>query len=239
MRTKLLDDTLKYLPILGLILIIAGNVKLLIYYKEFNLEIFPFIGLDEIFILFMQNSLAYLIMLIASALSLIIFKLNDGEDLPNTIRKRLARYLFNKKLFVLLILFSFALLTYHGLRPNPNSLEIGILIGAFIFVVYFIPIIIQETYLKLKLDDGALSTIFIIVIFLSLTTFSVASALNESAKVKLGYYKKVEIVFENSTFKSNPKCFYIGQTQNYVFTYDLATNSTTSYQMGKVQAIKF
>jgi len=44
MKIKLLDEILKYLPILGVTLVIAGNIKLLVYYKTFNFEIFPFIG---------------------------------------------------------------------------------------------------------------------------------------------------------------------------------------------------
>jgi hypothetical protein len=239
MKIKLLDEVLKYLPILGVILIIAGNIKLLVYYKTFNFEVFPFIGLDEILILFIQNSLAYLLLLIAWVLSLTIFRLNDGDDLPPTIGKRLLKYLLNKRLFLLLAILSISSLVYHLYRPNPNRLELGYLIGAFFFVTYLVPITIQEAYLKLKLKSSALPIIFLVIIFLSVTTFSIVSALNESSKVKSGYYKKIEVVFEDFIYKSNINCYYIGQTHNYIFFYNSRTNSVTSYPMSKVKLIRF
>ncbi len=187
----------------------------------------------------MQNSLAYLLLLIACVLSLTIFRLNDGDDLPPTIGKRLLKYLLNKRLFFLLVIFSISSLAYHLFRPNPNQLEFGYLIGAFFFVTYLVPIIIQETYLKLKLKSSALPIIFLLIIFLSITSFSIVSALNESRKVKLGYYKKVEVVFEDFSYKSNINCYYIGQTQNYIFFYNSWTSSVTSYPISKVKSIKF
>lgn len=239
MKLKSLDEILKYLPILGVILIISGNIKLLIYYKEFNLEIFPFIKLDEILILFMQNSLGYLVLLLACILSLIIFKFNYEQEASNSLSKRIVLYITNKRLFILLVLFSITCLIYNSLRPKPCISEMCILLGAFVFLTYLIPIIIQESYLKLKLNKEDLSPVLVITIFLSITTFSILSAFNEASKVKLGYYKTVEIEFENLIFKSNLNSYYIGQTQNYIFIYDSKKKSTTSYKIDKVKSIKF
>lgn len=239
MKLKILDEILKYLPILGVILIISGNIKLLIYYKEFNLEIFPFIQLSEIIILFMQNSLAYLLLFLACILSLIIFKLNHRQNISTSFFKRIVFYVTKRNLFFLLIFFSITCLVYNCLRPKPNLNEMCTLLVVFIFLTYLIPIIIQELYLKLKLKKKTLPSVLIVILFFSIITFSILSAVNEATKVKSGYYKKVEVQFENSTFKSNLNCYYIGQTQNYIFIYDSKANSTTSYKIDKIKYIKF
>ena len=239
MKKKALDDIIKFIPILSLILIIAGNIKFLVYYKEFNLDIFPFIGLDEIVILFMQNALSYLLLFIACVMCLAIFKLKKYKKLPNTFKKRIIKYLDNLKLLALFIFFSIISIIFNILRPQPNFLEVFMIIGAFLVLSYLVPIIVQELIFKFQLQKKSISSLLIFVVFISLTAFSILSAYNEANKVKLGYYKNVEVAFDDFLFKSNLKSFYIGHTQNYIFIYHSEDKSVTSYKMEKVKYINF
>ena len=239
MKTRISDEILKHLPILGLILIIAGNIKIFLYYKIFNLEIFPFIDLDEILILFMQNSVSYLVLLTACILSVVIFSLNN-HDIPSDSRiKRLAKYLLNKYLFLLFVTFSILSIVFNWIRPNSNFFEVWLLIGAFFITTYCVPILIQEIWFGLNLKKGSLVTVVLILVFISINIFSAASAFNEANKTRKGYFNKVEIVFDDFTFKSTSSCYYIGQTKNYVFIFNSCNASVTSYPISRIRSIKF
>src|SRR5258708_8760144 len=123
---KLTEQLTKNFSILGVTLVIAGNVKLFVYYKLFNIEIFSFVELDEILILFMQNAVQYLILvLIFIIMAFFFFRRIDGDEIRSKkmFSKRLKEYVSNSWLFIFFIIFVSCALLYPVFRPNVSYRE--------------------------------------------------------------------------------------------------------------------
>jgi hypothetical protein len=224
-------------------LILLGIIYQTIYYSYFNIEITRYMEVSEIILSFANELLVILIMFFATFVFIAFLsqqppntanKVSEfkyiGRDLKLLIKSHLREFI----LFVAMLLF----LIFAQLLP-PGLILLG-LIGAAVCIIVVARIHLQKPvfgYFKRK-EFGIGKFIFDYAIILVAVVVLFAYAESMSVMNKDRYINSV-IYFKSDTIRSNHFRFYIGQTNKYIFVYDLKKNVTSVYPMSDVTKLEF
>lgn len=209
------------LPILGGFFVIGGLVKIFSYYKFFGLYIYEFMDIKEVLTLFINNLLAYFIVLLFISMSILDIKFIG-----------ISKYGFP-------IIFTILTILYFLLRKNIFIYEL-IIIN---FFFWLFVIIIKEFLPTLNTQTGSFEEIknFTLLFFLlTLIVYSLLNAINEYYKVKYKkYYSGTKILFDDFEFISNDNKYYIGKTEKFVFIHDKEKKLTDIIPVSRLKKITF
>lgn len=232
----------------GITILLAGLLRLYVYYKGFGILILSFLEPGEIGIIYFDNLLYFLVFVVLNVFVISILYsgvlVKIDSFINNKFLTRLTNYGLFKiwKLIVLIILAGLSFIVYKR-TSNIVFYEYLLWIVLFIISIYINPLIIFEFkkfVLSKSLEINQLSIYFLIAA-LNLFAFAGFSGLNEANKVKNHkYYLGTEFQIEGSdTFISNETKYFIGKTKQYIFLYDSEKKETDVIPISNIKLMKY
>lgn len=234
--------------IAAITILMAGLIRLYIYYKGFNISILPFLEPGEITTIFFDNLLYFLGFAVLNVLVIsIMYSEVLGQFTTMTETDFLARLcnygIFKISKLITLIVFSSLLYWIYSKTDNIFLYEFLLWIVLLITAIYINPILIFEfkkVLFNKSIEVNQLS-IYFLMAAVNLFAFSGLSGLNEANKVKNhGYYEGTEITIDGyNTFTSSDKKYYIGKTKQFIFFYDSEKKETDVIPISSLKKMKF
>ena len=249
--TSTIDNILKFLPLIGFLLIGSGCVKLMIYYKAFKLRVFSFLDLQEVLLSFTDNLISYFFILSLTFITGFIFYNNLDTSgltidlLKNIVfLKRISLYLkANWIIVIIVVLLSIGAIAFWKLRQNIFGYEAIAIIFVLLICLLLVPITINEINLVYyRSNQQSLDFNYLIITMgaIALIFYVTGSAYNEINKVKnFNYFMGSEFIIENKEIKSTEKYYYVGQTKKFIFFYNSELDHSEVFPIDKVQKFKF
>ena len=249
--TSTIDNLLKFIPLIGFLLIGSGFVKLMIYYKAFKVRIFSFLDLQEVILSFTDNLIAYFFILTLTFITGFLFHNNlESEGLiMETVNgmgfiERLLIYIkSNWTIIIIIIALNVGAILFWKFRENIFGYEAIALIFVFWISLLFVPIFIYEVnlwYFRSNHQSIDLNYLILVMGAITMIFYVVGSAYNEINKVKkFNYFKGTEFVINNKKVTSTEKYYYVGQTKKYIFFYNSEQDYSEVFPIEKVEKFKF
>jgi hypothetical protein len=214
-----IENLIKLLPLGSVFILFCSSIRLVIYYKVFNISIVEYIGIHEFLTVFIDDLLLYFsIFGIGILLYLFDNIFNKSQDLvlKNTTPEK---YKNERKVFLILLITTLSLIIILSNSTETKSKSIEI-IGVGIFLMLsLLRVFLSST--KFTIPYPLLITAGI-VIYTAMYAFSDAQKILEK-KDRLNY----TVVFKEKTYFTDKNLKYIGKTENYLFLYNLKSNRTT------------
>ena len=229
---KLVD----YAAIISAYIIFCGVVKYFIYYKLFAIPILEFVEIQEIFKLFLENVMAFLLIAIFIITQhYLIFKdINPVNDDSYNQKNILSKN--NICLFVISIII---ITTYYSNNAGVDTPDLAFLI-AFVTIYFLLG---PYAFIKLSnefiLDKIQVTITMLTIFFIS---FSIVTGFNEARIVNKPHniYFGTKIQFKDKSIKiSDDSLVYIGMTKNYFFMYNKIFKTSTAYKISELDFIEF
>lgn len=236
----------KYFPAY---LISIGSLKLIVFYKSFNIRIVEYIDFTEVLISFFDSVIFYTSVFILPMLLFWGFwgksvgkanaetferevQFNFYQRIKNDFKRNKFGFIFG-----IIILGSTIFLIFWG-KWDENTIASFIMFPG-LYISYFIIRELQFAY-KQQYDYSIPPTYFNTFLLLYLmTSYIMSDTLKEATEIKHGYkFYGTEIQFDNETIKSDSIVTYVGQTRNYIFFYDLHNKESIIYPKNKLIKIK-
>lgn len=203
--------------------LLAGIIRLYLFYKSFNISILPFIELEELTVLAFDNFLFFIIFLISNIfIASFFYKKQKSEK--NRRVDRLKEYGFFKidKILLLIILVAFLYLIQYQLE-KVLFYEFILWVVLLIVGIYINPLIYIESQKILKKKAILINrpTIILILSAVNLFCFAGVSGISEAYKIKtMNYYSGSEFKLSNETsIVSDSQKYYVGKTKGFLFFY--------------------
>ena len=234
--------------IAGITILIAGLLRLYVYYKGFKISILPFLEPGEIGIVFFDNLFYFLGFATLNILVISTLYSQGQVEISSLISTefliRLKNYGFFK-IHKLIILIALSMIFYLVFKKMSNIFfyEYLLWIGLLIVAIYINPFLIFEfkrLIITKSIEIDQLSIYFLIAA-LNLFVFAGFSGLNEANKVKNhNYYVGTEFQIDGSdTFISNETKYYIGKTRQFIFLFDSDKEETVVIPISNIKKMKF
>lgn len=206
----------EYIPYLSGLIILLGLIRQMVYYQHYNIEIQNYIGVSELFLAWLNESILFIavvIMLLLGMKSFLYSESNLRQAFKVRILKTISKVSIGSlAMYILLFAFdiSFALETFCFVL--------------FIWCFYAFIVIRFESYLFTQLTK---LRIFQFIFFSLLFIFLIYRLTNQSIKnVDKGNYVGTTIYTKDSTYVSDKTHYYIGKTDKFYFVYDKIKKST-------------
>lgn len=229
-------------------ILIAGLLRLYVYYKGFKISILPFLDPSEIGTIFFDNLLYFLGFAFLNVLVISILYsgvLAEIDSLTNVgFLARLTKYGFFK-IYKLIVLIALSGLCYWAFKTISDIYfyEYLLWIVLLIVAIYINPLLIFEfkRFIITKSIEINQLSIYFLIAALNLFVFAGFSGLNEVNKVKNhGYYTDTEFHIDGSDpFISDEKKYYIGKTKQFIFLYDSEKKETDVIPISNIKQMKY
>lgn len=207
------------LPFGSIFILLCSSIKLVIYYKIFNIQIVDYIGIQEFITSFIDDLLIY-ICLFGVGIFLYLFDFyQNGNDtfLKNDSPEE---YKTERRITLTLSIIILVLIIVSVQYSNSKSKSAEIIcVGLFIFLATF-RIFLSSTKLVLPYPIFIISGIIMYTIMYGYTD---AHKIIENNNNNLSY----TIVFKEKTYSTDKYLKYIGKTENFLFFYNLKSKRTT------------
>lgn len=212
----------KLIPLLqvgSIFILFCSSIRLVIYYKTFNVSIVNYTGIQEFLTLFIDDLLFYLCIFgVAIFLSLFdIFRNNDNDftlksDTPELYKNERKITLF----LSIIILISIVILSNYT-DYKSKSIEI---IGVGIFIILML--------IRIFLSSTKVTLPYPLFLALGVILYTIMYGYSDAYKIienkdKLNY----AIVFKEKTYLTDNNLKYVGKTENFLFLYNLKSKRTT------------
>lgn len=240
-----MNELLQYAGVVSTIVLLCGLLKFYIYYKQFGISILRFIDLSEIFILFMDNLLGYISMLIPTTINLFII-VSASKD-----KFREKNYwVFDsiKNHWISLVSFTTILVIYASiyfyLRKGIKRLDFFLLLIFILVCIIGVPWlflwIMHECWGEYMIVPDT-NVLYLCLLCFLLIGFAAAAAFAETRKVKRGgFLSKVEITLKDgSVLNSNRSVYFIGMTKVYFFIYDSVQKRCEVHKTEEIKTMSF
>lgn len=208
--------------LIGSSILIAGLLRLYLFFKSFNISILPYIELQELTTLALDNILYFSIFIVLNAIIFSLFYKSGSTNKKRLKRlKQLGFFRFNKILLFLIIVPILFLIQFNIEKVYFYEFILWIIL---LFVgIYLNPFVYFESQQLLKKKNVKINklTIVFLISALNLCFFAGISGISEAYKIKLtNYYYGSKFEFDNGeTIFSNSEKYYIGKSKDYFFFY--------------------
>ena len=228
---KFLNKLNKYYPLAGVLVIFLSFLRQFIYYYQFNIDITNYVSLSEFIILFLKHSIIIiLIIFLVYPLVLLIKNLR-------TLIKKISKMDKIKKRILLVSIFVISgiinYLTISNLISHSNTEKSGYFIVSYTTSIFFI--ILTYSVLLIMLRNNISRKVQLISGVLFTVIFTISIALLKSYQTKNTSSDIIfEIKLEKETIITDDKLLRVGQTENYLFLYDIKKESTRIIKTEKI-----
>lgn len=223
-------------------LLIIGFVKIILYYKYFNVPIIEYIKPSEVTTLFSDNiATAFAICLYLSWPYTLIVRpyISNNSRASISILEILHSYITLGSTFLATTAISTILvIVFLFFRPKINNYELA----SYLVVVPIISLVIPTLAIFASINGKTNDSQYVIMFSLiaSFTIIIFLSTINEIIKVKYyKYYCNTIIELENETLESNSTYYYVGKTKSFIFFYSSIEKSSTAFSSLKLKSIKY
>ena len=234
------ENLIKLIPLGTIILTLISGIKLAIYYKQFQIQIFDFIELKEIITLFFDDILYYISTIsVVLIIYLIITSFSNFRlsKEPNTERikdqtkedKTLGRHINFIGIMAIVILVGLSGLIYfsdYSLYLKVSMIKSNV----FIFLTLGLVVSAYKGWIK---NLNAILTLYLGIITIGFLTIE---GFLEAQKVKSNINKQVfEIRTTEKIYQQN-QFSYIGKSNRYIFLYNTKENSSLILPISKLDS---
>ena len=242
-----MDKIKEYLPIISVILLILGAIRLVVFYHFFGIDITTYIDLSEIFILslpFFLTSALFLMVCLSYAMLGVVYDTNNEYSTANSADLTLLKEPSRPHIRA-----SYYILTYFTLFLMPMILLLGPERDRIGYDLYFVlipvclvlpPIIpsmhnwIARSYQKAFQKELRSNHLFLFIASLLLMLFSVVFT-RTSARKALYNDESITMTYNGEVVKTTDTYSYIGKTKNYAFFYNDNTGYADVYTLSDVK----
>lgn len=214
-----LENLIKLIPLGSIFLILCGSIKLVVYYKLFNVSIVEYISIQEYLTLFIDDILYYVLIFGAG---LILYFLDyfryNGEDFGH---KQLEPEKYKKDRLISLIFFFITLLLTIFLSYNSDCKSKSVeIIGIGIYwMLFFLHIYSSSTKINFPYPTFIMTAVVV---------YSIMNGYKEGYQIMENKDKiKYSIHFKTKKYTTSKKLKYLGKTEHFIFLYDLKSKRTT------------
>jgi len=233
----------KYFPAY---LIFLGSLKLIVFYKSFNIKIVEYIDFTEVLISFFDSVIFYTSIFI---LPMLLFWGFWGKSVGNANAETFGRKVqikfyqrikndFTRNKFGFIFgTFGTIFLIFWGKWDENKIASFIIFPGMYLFIFTLREL---EIAYKQQYDYSIPPTYFnTFLLLFMMTSYIISDTLKDATSIKHGYkYYGTEVQFDNETIKSDSIVTYVGQTRNYIFFYNLHKKESIIYPKSKLIKIK-
>lgn len=214
-----IEKLTKLLPFGSIFILFCSSIKLVIYYKTFNVPIVDYIGIQEFITSFIDDLLFYLC-IFGIGVFLTLFNITQNANQNFSLKNDTPEEYKNEhkislilSIFILFLTLGFANYT----DSKSKSIEI-ICVGSFIFLSLF----------RVFLSSTKLTIPYTLLIIIGVLLYTIMYGYTDAYKIienkdKLNY----TIVFKDKTYVTDNNLKYIGKTENFMFLYNLKSKRTT------------
>jgi hypothetical protein len=246
----MIEKVTKYTSFLSLLFFIGAVWYEFIYYESFGIDIFTYISLSEIIVLFISSIPSLLgisilvfgwIYLLMLAFSQLIKKLSDYQDLDEREKRRISS---KNRLYIFLVFDLYILVQFGPLLIHSNQIiysETFFLVRIIVSLLFFFQAIIFAIAPIKSIQKHTLYLILFVITFLG-TVYYLASYQLWIVKNDPKRIVKVSIQLNDSSqIISNDSTILIGKTNNHVFIYN--SNKIGAYStvipIARIQRINY
>lgn len=233
----------KYFPAY---LVFLGCLKLIVFYKSFDIKIVEYLDSSEVLISFLDSVIFYFSIFVFPILLLLSFFGNtigkvNAESFNKSLNLKFYLRLLNdfKEYYIAFILglINIIIFLFVG-KMNEAKIALFVIFPG-IYIVFFIVRELRIAYKKQYNYSIPATYVNIFIILFMMTSFILRDTLNDVHKIKQQFkYFGSEVQFDNEKIKSDSIITYIGQTRNYIFFYNLKINTSIIYPKTRIVSIK-
>lgn len=263
----ILDKTIKSIPLILGILTFLSYSNLHYFYREFGIEIYEFLSISELLLLFLPKVHSVIIYILGSVfifIFIILFPLKHQETtfskkktnrtikqywnfLNTSTIKRLGLKLTIKVIFNItillwrvLILFLLFFLIIEGSKQgwfHPCPIDIY---NDFLFWIFMALLYLFIHLIKSASTQKTIKSILIFIVIGYFTMWAIKhrSICKASAIKERLEIKNVSLILNKEKITTSNDTVYIGGVQNYVFLYDILSKQTIIYQKNDIKIIQ-
>lgn len=219
-------------------LILAGFIKVYLYFKYFKVNIIDYVELSEVINLFMDNILAFLCLFLYSLINIyLLYPSNLTEDNPTTTIGLMFPCICSGYLYYIgLIIISVSLLLFYLKRKHIYIHEfILIILSIWVIIPFFISKIIMHA---LKTPNSDIITIILVFVSFCLMGYIILACYNEIYKVVYKkFYSNYSFKIKENQSQKNIDIIYIGKTKGFYFFFNTKTKDVTIYPSSEIKEI--
>lgn len=223
-------EMMKFMPLGSIAIILCSSLKLIIYYKIFNIDIVEYLDIQEYLTLFIDDLFAYVLLF---GLGIILYIFSQKSNVPKVeLDKETDFNYLGIKLMTGLVLTAFFTIyiigaVYSGKLELITMHVLNISMTIFVLIAMFIRI---TTKFKTPYWAFMGSLIFFYLIFGS----SISGLRVLKNQDKLDY----SVVMDDVKVNTNDSLHYIGRSKNYLFLYNTHSQTSTIYKLDDVSQIQ-
>jgi len=246
--SSFLNDAVKFLPLLSIVLFVLSIFKQTLYYYYFNLDVLSFIELNEVIVEYI-NSLFFTlsIFIFSTAFAFLTLPiLKKPAALPvRTFFKNMSsgNTTLPMVIFLTIITITHSILFING-SVQFTSIYWYREFAKVRLTQYLISVAISILILHIPfrlIGKGLVEfdkiKFYTYTILICLFGFSIGDGRNECYQTKLNSTYGTSFTLGTKIYKSTPTYYYIGKTKNYVFYFNSVNESTTAYQMKDITSL--
>jgi len=203
---------IEHIPLLTVLIIILGVVKLTLFYHNFSVPIKYFLGITEIAITIADDLLFFiLIYVVIRAVEIVMKEIKPNFSLIPLFSSKDFSVYFTNSLFLIINL---AIIIWIFLEKEYHRKIVAYTYAHFFFLIT----VMQTKKAKDFFDNNKELRIILYFFAIGLVTV-VTMASTEISWVANGKYKGTKITTNDTTYVSTDSSYYLGQTENYIFFY--------------------
>lgn len=234
--------------IAGTTIMIAGLLRLYIYYKCFSISILPFLDPGEIITFFFDNLFYFLIFWCLNIIVIWMFyTIKDDKSIITTTNSFIKRLgfsgFFKLNKVILFLILSVVLFFISKARDSKSFYELYLWIALLVTAIYINPMVLLGSIHLLLKNNKVVNKMNIILLIsaMNLFLFASLSGLNESFKVKnKQFYVGTKFELDNNQeIISTLDYYYIGKTKQFALFYDRVKQETDIIPVSKFTKMKY
>jgi hypothetical protein len=214
-----IENVIKLLPLGSVFILFCSSIRLVVFFKMFNISIVEYIGIQEFLTLFIDDLLFY-ICIFGIGILLYLFDTFGNKNKEYVLKSTTPEEYKNQRKYSLIsLLITLIIIIFLSNYSETKSRSIEI-IGVGIFIIL--------NLLRIFLSSTKLTFPYPLLITVSIVIYTIMYGYSDAYKIienenKLNY----TIVFKEKTYFTDKNLKYIGKTENFLFLYNLKSHRTT------------
>ncbi|MFK7900332.1 MAG: hypothetical protein AB8B61_06210 [Cyclobacteriaceae bacterium] len=218
----------KILPIGGTFILLCSSLKLVLFYKQFNIKIADYIELSEYITVFIDD-LIYYCTIFGFGL-IFTYILNLKKETSFTPEKHKKEGFFDYKTLIIVPIIILGLLTSLFFIEKEISSKLIIVKMGTILIYSAVHVIVSNKKWEFSYN---------VIILVCIIIYSSFDGLIDSYKLmEKGNSESYKIILEKEEIKTNKNILYLGKTNKYIFTYNIELKESKIVLMKNLKSIK-
>lgn len=214
-----IENLIKLLPLGSIYVILCSSIKLVIFYKCFNISIVDYIQIQEYLTLFIDDILYYLVVFGIGILLYLfnIFQYSEHNYIPKSEEPEKYKKERNFTLNLSIIIIILVIILSNTCIYRSKSIEIISVGGYFVLCLLYV-----------YLSSTKITFPYPLLIITSIVLYTISNGFIDAYKIlenkdKLNY----TLGFKDRNYSTDRTIKYLGKTENFIFLYNLKSKRTT------------